>query len=422
MKKLFCILLFLSPVIAFAQWNIVDTAAITDYSSGYNPQKYFCLIDDGSFAYYFTVESPYPDYPNSISVNKTTDDGKTWTNIIDFDGYSYLAYQLCFPDRDTGYFTYNFMSEREMQKTTDGGLNWTNITYNGLAAIYFINGSTGYGFRDNVLIRYDHDSLLTIDTLNLINQYPMQLCFTKNHIGYLICSNLPATQWTLLRTLDDGQNWSTSLTDSTTFIDFCAPSDSVCYVACDSGVVFKTKDAGNSWTKINLGTSDNINSVSFINADTGFALSFTGKVYKTVTGGASWKMTQIPGDMVTDLIKMITDSVAYIQAVSNYNQYAYYIILKTTTGGDLGSEEIKQDNCNIKLIPNPTKDKCKVQCAECNIKNIQIFNLTGEKVYDADFSSGTGDSVEVSFDLPAGVYFVKVTDENGMSVQKLVVE
>jgi hypothetical protein len=63
-----------------------------------------------------------------------------------------------------------------------------------------------------------------------------------------------------------------------------------------------------------------------------------------------------------------------------------------------------------------------VHCAKCNIKNIQIFNLTGEKVYGADISSGTGDSVEVSFDLPAGVYFVKVTDENGMSVQKLVVE
>jgi len=74
------------------------------------------------------------------------------------------------------------------------------------------------------------------------------------------------------------------------------------------------------------------------------------------------------------------------------------------------------------LYPNPAKDKCNVQCAKCNIKNIQIFDLTGETVYDADFSSGTDDSVEVSFDLPAGVYFVKITDEKGMSVQKMVVE
>jgi hypothetical protein len=59
---------------------------------------------------------------------------------------------------------------------------------------------------------------------------------------------------------------------------------------------------------------------------------------------------------------------------------------------------------------------------KCNIKNIEIFNLTGEKVYGADFASGKGDVVELYFDFPAGIYFVKITDEKGMSVQKLVVE
>jgi hypothetical protein len=74
------------------------------------------------------------------------------------------------------------------------------------------------------------------------------------------------------------------------------------------------------------------------------------------------------------------------------------------------------------LYPNPAKGKCEVRSAKCNIKNIEIFNLTGEKVYGAEFPAGGGDHVEIRFDLLAGGYFVKVMDEKGMSVQKLVVE
>jgi hypothetical protein len=61
------------------------------------------------------------------------------------------------------------------------------------------------------------------------------------------------------------------------------------------------------------------------------------------------------------------------------------------------------------LYPNPAKNKCKVQCAESNIKSIEIFNAMGEKVYGAEFSAGTGNSVELDLDFPAGLYFVRVT-------------
>jgi hypothetical protein len=85
-----------------------------------------------------------------------------------------------------------------------------------------------------------------------------------------------------------------------------------------------------------------------------------------------------------------------------------------------GINELKESRLSI--YPNPAKDKCKVQSAKCKIKYIEIFNLTGEKVYGAEFSQGTGDAVEVKLDFPRGIYFVKVTDEIGMSVRKLVVE
>jgi arabinogalactan endo-1,4-beta-galactosidase len=88
---------------------------------------------------------------------------------------------------------------------------------------------------------------------------------------------------------------------------------------------------------------------------------------------------------------------------------------------NLGVNTLKSEP-GINVYPNPAKDKCKVQSAKCNIKNIEIFNLTGEKVYGAEFPAGGGDTVEVDLDFPVGIYFVKVIDEKGMSVRKMVVE
>jgi len=75
----------------------------------------------------------------------------------------------------------------------------------------------------------------------------------------------------------------------------------------------------------------------------------------------------------------------------------------------------------LKIYPNPAKDKCEVRSAKSNIRRVEIFNMTGEKVYGADFSSGTGNSVEVRFELPAGVYFVKAESEKAVEVGKLIV-
>ncbi len=85
-----------------------------------------------------------------------------------------------------------------------------------------------------------------------------------------------------------------------------------------------------------------------------------------------------------------------------------------------GIMELKSSQ--ITIYPNPARDKCEVRSAKCDIKSIEIFNLTGEKVYAADFSSGTDNDVEVDFNLPSGIYFMKVMDERKMNVQKLIVE
>jgi hypothetical protein len=92
-------------------------------------------------------------------------------------------------------------------------------------------------------------------------------------------------------------------------------------------------------------------------------------------------------------------------------QYSTYTGISEITGS--------LDN-SIRVYPNPAKDKCQVSSVKCNIKSIEIFNLTGEKVYGAEFPGGTGDVVEINLDFPAGVYFVRVTNDKAVEVAKLV--
>jgi arabinogalactan endo-1,4-beta-galactosidase len=86
---------------------------------------------------------------------------------------------------------------------------------------------------------------------------------------------------------------------------------------------------------------------------------------------------------------------------------------------NLGVNTLKGEP-GFNIYPNPAKDKCKVQSAKCNIKNIEIFNLTGEKVYGAEFPAGGGDAVEVDLDFPVGVYFLRVTGDKIVEVGKLI--
>lgn len=61
-------------------------------------------------------------------------------------------------------------------------------------------------------------------------------------------------------------------------------------VVGDSGTILKTTDGGTIWTPISSGTTKNLNSVDFPNADTGFAVGENGIILKTIDGGSTWAL------------------------------------------------------------------------------------------------------------------------------------
>ena len=70
------------------------------------------------------------------------------------------------------------------------------------------------------------------------------------------------------------------------------------------------------------------------------------------------------------------------------------------------------------VYPNPTNGMIKVEAE--NMKNISIFNMLGEKVFE---SSANGDTFEYDFSRQgAGVYFIKVETAKGIETMKVTVK
>jgi Secretion system C-terminal sorting domain/PKD domain len=77
---------------------------------------------------------------------------------------------------------------------------------------------------------------------------------------------------------------------------------------------------------------------------------------------------------------------------------------------------------NISLFPNPTTSELTIENAELKIEKVALYNTVGEDVLNYQLSiTNYQFSFHVS-QLPAGIYFITVTDRVGNKVTKKVVK
>jgi len=88
------------------------------------------------------------------------------------------------------------------------------------------------------------------------------------------------------------------------------------------------------------------------------------------------------------------------------------------------------DNENIQVYPNPTKGELRIEIAgqaRNDVQSVEIFDIYGRKVYDK-FPSNVLEGWQPQADgvviyltvLPAGIYFLKITTEQGGVTKKVV--
>lgn len=88
-------------------------------------------------------------------------------------------------------------------------------------------------------------------------------------------------------------------TDSTYFNGVAIPSPTAIYVVGGGaiiggpGIICKSTDAGNSWSELDIPTTEAMYAIDCVNSMTCFAAGGGGKILKTSTGGDSWSMVSL---------------------------------------------------------------------------------------------------------------------------------
>lgn len=340
-------------------------------------------------------------------VLKTINGGLSWLSINVSSLYDY--HSIDFVDHNTGfmvgskfYTPNNYIGS--ILKSTNSGESWNSIYNNGssvLHSICFLNGNTGF-----------------------------------------VSINLLAQGCKILKTIDGGQTWAQYPTAINTRANCFYFLDSLRGFAGGNYPLLKTTDCGNNWSLVNISVpfSFTINSIFFTNSNTGYLVCKSnqdfeegGDIFKTNDGGNSWFHYTSTPSYPTYRVEL--NSVAFLDNNTGYALGNNGTILKTTNGG--GPIGIKQLGVVIpnsfsiqQNYPNPFNPKTRIrfsipQFEFTQMRPVQliVYEALGREVQKLVNENLSPGEYQVDFDgsnLPSGVYFCSFSTSDINLTKKMV--
>ncbi len=246
-----------------------------------HPNKTFFLNENTGFVC-GSVDFIYGD-----RILRTTNGGVTWGDTL-----KYTINDIRFADANSGYMLAN---DTLLGRTTNAGVNWTiskirNMTINyhiKPTQLYFINpttaictGTLGLSLRttDNGSSWINHNNSFTTDELD-------DIVFKNNNTGF-------AMGWSqnIFRTTNAGNSWSKfTMGNSNTKFGAMAYAGGNTWYLSDyyNPMFYKTTNDGATWESSNVGIWG-LTSMQFLNVNTGFGVCKYNRFVKTTNGGSTW--------------------------------------------------------------------------------------------------------------------------------------
>jgi len=269
--------------------------------------------------------------PDQGFVYKTTNGGSSWTKMVIGEDE---VYSTCFTSSTEGYAVGGSYSVGMLWKTTNGGTNWTLETLNEAAGasftdIIFPAANIGLALGNKGLIYRLEKSVASIEPAFSVNtstgSAPLLVQFTDESTGDITSWNwnfgdgttsteqspshtyTTAGKYSVTLEITDGTNtkvsthvngiyvsetqntreWTLQTTDigteSLSGVHFI--NDLKGFATGKSGNMYKTKDGGSSWSKLNLGT--NLQAVDFVDPNAGYIGGYA-TIHRTLDGGVTW--------------------------------------------------------------------------------------------------------------------------------------
>jgi photosystem II stability/assembly factor-like uncharacterized protein len=257
---------------------------------------------------------------------KTINTGENWIYLNSGANYNIEFNSIYFPNSNIGFAA---GTRGSIFKTTNAGINWsidsTDVTEN-LWDVKFKDINTGFITAGGSWQEVTGKILRTTNSGNTWQIMQTNNIQNYRSVSIINKSIIAVGYWgTVVKSTNNGLYWtdlSNSMISNNIFDSYIFDSLK-CIVVCDSSKVLSTSDGGNNWTTINLGGNIRLNSIYFINQNTGYIaggydngspnhISYS-KIYKSTNGGVNWNLIFGFNNESYELksVRFTSDSVGY---------------------------------------------------------------------------------------------------------------
>jgi len=357
------------------------------------------------------------------SLFKTTDSGENWSVV----SFIIASFNFHFINQYLGFIAFNDYITLNVLKTTDGGANWSliesgNFDFNP-TCIRFYNELNGLICGETTILKTSDggNNWIEVNTDSFMNSH-IDIEY-KNADEVFICGRENGST-SILKSSDGGNTWgSYSFGSNLHATDIYFRDTGTAFLAGYDTILI-SEDGGETWVGTNINSQNNIlfSSINFPTSNIGYAVGHGQyeTIVKTTDGGETWNVINSKSTSNLNAVHFFDKNTGLVFGENG-------IVMKTTTGGITGFEEINKiaEKNNLHAYPNPFINKV---ILEFNLpKNeksghIFIYDQTCKQILSYPVNH-TIKSIEIYGDkLKPGIYFYQLKTANGISETKKMIK
>jgi len=352
------------------------------------------------------------------TILKTNSGGTNWLSIN--TGVTLNISSIKFINSLTGWFTTRITGK--IYKSTNGGLNWSQQfqTSATIQAISFADSLYGWAASFNGKVFRTSNGGLNWDSTS-VNSGLNDVVFLNRYTGWAC-----GIARDIFKTTNSGLNWIQQLggqggeIESLSFIDL----NTGWAINLELYDIYKTINGGDNWNLIyTLPGCVNAHDIFFTNQNSGWASGDCGMLFSTTNGGVNWFQQLIGTSTFRQQLFFVNDTTGWSVGGGG-------VIIKTTNGGAVvhltNLNSLLPDSYKLEQnYPNPFNPGTYINFTIPKNDYVRIFvnDITGKLVRLINLGICKAGNYNVHFigdNLSSGIYFYTISTNNFKATKKML--